>query len=177
MIAEELHCTNHPNRETVLRCGKCGRPMCSDCLIHTPVGLRCKQCANIRPSPIYDVKPARLLLALAAGLATGILGGVGFFAVVGSFSLWLSPLYGLAIGEVVSMAARRKRGPNLQAVAFVSIVAGAILGKYGPSLLFAVLQAGFAGPQVTMLANVAGRDIWLMIFTAVAVLVGLTRVR
>ena len=27
---ETLYCTNHPHRETVLRCGKCGQPFCTE---------------------------------------------------------------------------------------------------------------------------------------------------
>jgi len=174
---EQLHCVNHPQRETALRCGKCERPMCIDCLVHTPVGLRCRQCANIKRLPIYDVAPGRLLLAAAAGLAVGVIGGAVFFAVVGAFALWLSPFFGLAIGEVVSVAANRKRGPSLQVVTVAAIVVGAILGKYGPTLLLFSARTGGVGLPLAAVVDAVGRDIWLMLFVVVAAVVGLSRVR
>jgi hypothetical protein len=175
-VSEELlYCASHAGRETVLRCGKCERPFCASCLTHTPVGLRCRQCAQVRPSPIYDVGPGRLLVAAAAGLAAGILGGFVLFTFVGAFALWLSPVFGLAVGEAVSRAANRKRGPRLQLIALLAIVAGAILGKYG--LLILAASLGPAGPPLGAAVEMIGRDIWLMLFVAVAVLVGLNRVR
>lgn len=177
MSEEALYCTNHPQRGTVLRCGKCERPMCTDCLIHTPVGLRCRQCANIRPSPIYDVKAGRLLLATAAGLAVAVVAGMVVFAFVRPFALWLSWAYGLLVGEAVSAAANRKRGPNLQLITIASIIVGAVAGKYWPLILAAFAPAGAGGYAWTLLANSAGSDLMLMIFAAVAVVVGMTRVR
>ncbi|HYN88142.1 MAG TPA: tetratricopeptide repeat protein, partial [Ardenticatenaceae bacterium] len=41
---EMLHCSVHPDRETMLRCNRCGRPMCPECAVRTPVGLRCREC-------------------------------------------------------------------------------------------------------------------------------------
>lgn len=37
---EPLHCAAH-GRETRLTCVTCGRPICSDCLVQTPVGFKC----------------------------------------------------------------------------------------------------------------------------------------
>ena len=166
-----------PYRETVLRCGKCEKPFCTKCVVQTPVGLRCRECANLKRLPVYDVPASRLAFATLAGVGSGVLGGVVFFALVGSFSLWLSPLFGYAVGEIVSVAANRKRGPNLQLIVFVSIVLGAILGKYGPFLLSAWLGSGALGLVWGNVAQALGRDIWLMLFTAVALIIGIGRVR
>lgn len=38
------HCTFHPDRETLLACSRCERPMCPDCLRPAAVGLRCVAC-------------------------------------------------------------------------------------------------------------------------------------
>ena len=40
-------CSRHGDRETLLTCGRCGQPYCTDCLIHTPAGQRCHQCAGV----------------------------------------------------------------------------------------------------------------------------------
>jgi membrane associated rhomboid family serine protease len=41
-------CYRHPNRETNVRCSNCGRPICTDCMTVTPVGMRCPDCARQR---------------------------------------------------------------------------------------------------------------------------------
>ena len=111
-----------------------------------------------------------------AGLGAAI--GLGFllFALAGAFALWLSPFYGIAVGEAVSWAAKHKRGPTLQLVTIISIAVGAILGKYGLALLAVASQAG-GGAATSAILGVVGRDIWLMGFAAIAVFVGLSRVR
>lgn len=39
-------CYRHPGRETALSCSNCERPICTDCVTQTPVGLRCPECAG-----------------------------------------------------------------------------------------------------------------------------------
>src|SRR5215210_368198 len=42
-------CYRHPGRETNVSCSSCARPICPDCMISTPVGMRCPECARQRP--------------------------------------------------------------------------------------------------------------------------------
>src|SRR3712207_2907292 len=39
-------CYRHPSRETGVSCSSCGRPICTDCMTPTPVGMRCPECAK-----------------------------------------------------------------------------------------------------------------------------------
>jgi membrane associated rhomboid family serine protease len=39
--AETRYCYRHPNRETLVSCSECGRPICEDCMTFAPVGIRC----------------------------------------------------------------------------------------------------------------------------------------
>jgi membrane associated rhomboid family serine protease len=39
-------CYRHPGRETNVACSNCGRPICPDCMVSTPVGMRCPECAR-----------------------------------------------------------------------------------------------------------------------------------
>ncbi|MGH3095670.1 MAG: rhomboid family intramembrane serine protease [Streptosporangiales bacterium] len=39
-------CYRHPNRETYLRCSRCDRPICPDCMREAPVGQQCVDCAG-----------------------------------------------------------------------------------------------------------------------------------
>ncbi len=41
-------CYRHPERETNVSCSNCDRPICPDCMISTPVGMRCPDCARQR---------------------------------------------------------------------------------------------------------------------------------
>jgi membrane associated rhomboid family serine protease len=41
-------CYRHPSRETGVACSSCGRPICTDCMTPTPVGMRCPECARQR---------------------------------------------------------------------------------------------------------------------------------
>jgi membrane associated rhomboid family serine protease len=46
-VDEPLHCYRHPSRETLLACSECGRPICTECMHHAPVGIRCPEHANV----------------------------------------------------------------------------------------------------------------------------------
>jgi membrane associated rhomboid family serine protease len=41
-------CYRHPGRDTNVACSMCARPICPDCMISTPVGMRCPECAAQR---------------------------------------------------------------------------------------------------------------------------------
>ncbi|HXE44906.1 MAG TPA: rhomboid family intramembrane serine protease [Conexibacter sp.] len=83
-------CYRHPTRETGVSCSSCGRPICTDCMTSTTVGMRCPECARQRtrvhrvraneiPTPtateaIIAVNVVVYLAELATG---GGFGGVG----------------------------------------------------------------------------------------------------
>jgi membrane associated rhomboid family serine protease len=39
--AAVMYCYRHPDRETGVTCSECGRPICPDCMVFAPVGIRC----------------------------------------------------------------------------------------------------------------------------------------
>jgi membrane associated rhomboid family serine protease len=43
MAAQPMYCYRHPNRETLVSCSECGRPICEDCMTFAPVGIRCPE--------------------------------------------------------------------------------------------------------------------------------------
>ena len=132
-MSETNYCPKHPKVATNLRCSKCERLICPSCLVHTPVGVRCEQCANVRSLPTFDVGGAVLARGIGASLAIGIAGGVVFAILAGPVIyrvpyLSFAALIGLGylIGEGTSAAANRRRGRTLQYV-----VAGGLLVAYG----------------------------------------------
>src|SRR5688572_30534568 len=41
MAAEPMYCYRHPDRETMVTCSECARPICTECMYFAPVGIRC----------------------------------------------------------------------------------------------------------------------------------------
>jgi len=119
-----MKCALHPDTETNLRCGKCGQPICPKCLVQTPVGARCPQCAAMKRLPVFKVSALYYVRAIAASLATGgVLGAVWpFVPLEGYFWLLIALGVGYAVGQAVSLSVNRKRGPGLQAIAAVGVV-------------------------------------------------------
>lgn len=143
-MAEVIYCVNHPDRETLLRCNKCGKPICPECAIRHPVGLRCRECAQLRRIPTYDLSSRHYTLALAAGLPSAtvgvILGGIFsrfiWIPLIGGFMpLIIAFAVGLLTAEAISRATGYKRGVGLQVVAAISVVLGYFIGN--PLLLLA----------------------------------------
>ncbi len=146
-----LYCANHPDRETLLKCSKCGQPICPQCGVRTPVGTRCRECAAVQRLPTFQISPLIALRGFGAGMAAAVAASLllGAIPILRGFSLWLSPVAGLAIGEAISLAVNHKRGRALQVIAVVGVVLGTwlgnmLLGGYGLNLFYIVLASVFA---------------------------------
>ncbi|WP_328561548.1 rhomboid family intramembrane serine protease [Streptomyces coelicoflavus] len=51
-------CYRHPDRETGIRCTRCERPICPDCMVNASVGFHCPDCAAGRTPGDYGPAPA-----------------------------------------------------------------------------------------------------------------------
>ena len=139
-----MRCAYHPKVETLLRCSKCEKPICSRCAILTPVGSRCRQCAGLRRLPTFDARPVDILRAVGAALVVGLAVGavLGFTdALFPLFLRWLLRAAGLVgagylVGEAVSIATNRKRGGPFQIIAVLGFVASyAVFELLTPGIL------------------------------------------
>lgn len=140
-----LVCANHPNRETTLRCNRCGRPICVSCAVQTPVGYRCKECVRGQQAKFETAGYARLGLAAGIG-AVGAGIGSFFLGFLGFWGLLLAPVAGGAIAGVVRWSVRRRRSRRLPTAAVAGAVAGVLAHaafRYLPLLLLGGSRFGF----------------------------------
>ena len=82
-------CYRHPDRETGVSCSNCGRPICTDCMTPTPVGMRCPECSRqktkvhtmsslaVEPRVTYALIALNVMAFIAVGATGGGLGGSG----------------------------------------------------------------------------------------------------
>lgn len=131
-----MRCATHPEVETNLRCGKCGKPICPKCLVQTPVGARCPDCAKLYKLPTYQVSTKHYLRAAGTGLGMAIACGI-VWAVVGLIrfpflNFVLAAGAGYAIGEVISRSVNRKRGTSLAVIAGSALVVSYLVSMFLP---------------------------------------------
>ena len=122
-----MKCATHPEVETNLRCGKCGKLICPRCMVQTPVGARCRDCARLYKLPTYRVSAGYYLRAIGTALGMAIVCGIvwGLVRIFVPFfllNILIAAGVGYAIGEVVSLSVNRKRGNGLAAVAGIAVL-------------------------------------------------------
>jgi hypothetical protein len=154
-------CYRHPSRETAVSCSNCERPICPDCMVYSPVGIKCPDCARQPRSALVRLRPQRAARAIAVAVGLGALMGVGivFLQSVGLFfALILGWLIGIGMGEAVLTASGRFRSPTTGWIA----VGGSVWAYVFPYVLFyganvgAVADSLSRAPFVVIGAAVAG---------------------
>ncbi len=127
---ELTYCAVHPDRETSLRCNRCGRYMCVECAVQTPVGYRCRECVRGIEDKFYSATGTDYLSAAGAcGILTGV--ATALVSLIGLpllFVLILALPIGGAIGEVGLRATKRRRGRQSGIWAALGTVGGGLVG-------------------------------------------------
>jgi hypothetical protein len=137
MTAETVttYCANHPQVESNLRCNRCEKPICTRCAVLTPTGYRCKECVRGQQKVFdtaqwYDYPLAFALAALLAFLGSRLIPFLGFF------TLFIAPIAGGIIAEVVRFVVRRRRSQRLFQIS-------ALATALGSSIYLLIYLAGF----------------------------------
>jgi len=145
--SDTLHvCAVHPDRETELRCNKCGRFMCPECVVSTPVGYRCRECVRGIQDRFFTATRAdyAVVLITAAGLAAVAAAAARLI----NLPLLFAIILGLPLGGLISEAARRviqrRRGRSLGEV----ITAGIVIGGLAGLALTTYLQLSTVAAQI-----------------------------
>ena len=134
-------CANHPKVETRVSCSNCGKPICPDCMVHAPVGVKCRDCARMPRSALVRLKPAKAATAIAAtagaaiaiGVALAALNGTGF----GFFGFLVAFGVGAVMAEIVTRTSGYYRGRESGAIAAGGSVLAYVVAWQAVPLLYA----------------------------------------
>ncbi|MDX6599138.1 MAG: hypothetical protein QOE87_3025 [Gaiellales bacterium] len=142
-IEEEAapRCANHPTVETLVSCSSCGKPICTECMVHAPVGVKCRDCARMPRSALVRLKPAKAVRAIAAsvgaalavGIALGALNGTGF----GFFGFIVAFGVGVVMAEVVTRTSGYYRGRESGAIAAAASMLAYVVAWQAVPFLYA----------------------------------------
>jgi hypothetical protein len=129
---QTMRCAEHPDVETNLKCSKCGKPICPKCMVQTPVGARCRDCAKLSVLPTYRVSAVFYLRAVGTALLAAVIIGLlwGFVSNYLPYiflNLLLAAGFGYAIGEVTGLAVNRKRGVWLAVIGGAAVAVSYIV--------------------------------------------------
>ena len=123
-------CYKHPNRQTLIRCNQCDRPICLDCAVSTPTGYRCKECIHLQQKRFNNSIPRDYFFAGAISL---ILGAIGSFLLywLNFSSLITAILLGIGLGtlivKLVRYVTQKRRSKDLnQVTAIAAGIGGAV---------------------------------------------------
>ena len=151
------YCAEHPKNQTNLKCSQCNKLVCPLCMVHAPVGIRCREHGQARRLPTYEISLAILLRGIAMGTFLARLGGI-VYGIIYLFVTYDSLLFllafaglGLMIGESIGIATNRKRGMKLQYVAGVSVfIAYVSFSVIVGTFLFSALVGPFVGLAISV---------------------------
>ncbi len=120
-----LYCANHPNRETGLRCKRCDKPICSQCARLTPVGYICTDCMRTQQKTFETARWIDYPLAIVIAGVLSYLGSM-LASRLGFLTLFLAPIVGVGIAEVVRWVVRRRRAPLLFKLSAAAVAVGSL---------------------------------------------------
>ncbi len=173
---EPLYCANHPKVETRLRCNKCGKPICMQCAVRTPVGYRCRECVNAQQRTFYaGFRSSYYLIAAVVALPLSLVAG-WLIPQLGWYTIFLGPVVGGGIAEAARYAIGRKRGQYTWLVVCGAIVVGALPTLLLSLLSFVGLVAGAPG-VLTYLVGGLARLLWVGVYLLTAIGAAYARLR
>ena len=129
-MSEPMRCYRHPKRETRVSCATCGRPICTECMRQTDVGIKCPDDARLpRGARTGVMKTDQIIKTLLVGAAVALAGipVVAFVLInigaIGFISWIIHGAAGYGAGTLIYRAGGRNGG--LVAI-LVSVIATAI---------------------------------------------------
>ena len=133
-MSGELYCYRHPERETVLRCNRCEKPICAKCAVKVPTGYRCVECVK-NQQQVFDT--AQSTDYIFAVVIAGILSLIGSFLItrLGFITIFLAP----GVAEAVRRAVSKRRSKTLFRISAAAAAIASI-----PALLVTLVPLFFS---------------------------------
>jgi hypothetical protein len=161
-------CANHPNEMTYVRCGRCDKPICVRCMVDTPVGKKCQECAQNR-THLTESTPRQVLTAFL--VATLVAVPVGWVMHRYLAIILLAFVYGYLVAEVALRAGQRRRSLAMQVAAGLAALIGSFVGAA------LVLPSGMPDETTAAFVWPLALRPYALIMTAISVAVAVSRVR
>ncbi len=130
-----LYCANHPNIETTLRCNRCNKPICARCAVLTPTGYKCKECVRGQQKAFETAEWIDYPVAFAIAGVLAFLGSL-IASRLGFLIIFLAPIAGGIIAEILRAVTRRHRSKRLYQIAALGALCGCL-----PYLLIPLLAS------------------------------------
>jgi len=140
-MTEPMYCYRHPKRETRVSCATCGRPICTECMVATDVGIKCPDDVRLpRGARAGVMKSGQVLRSVLTGLGVAVAGiPIAYVLLLLPLTWLISAAAGYGAGTLINRAGGRNGGP---VAIVISVVATAVpfLVLLAPELLSSVLQ-------------------------------------
>jgi hypothetical protein len=161
-VTEPMHCYRHPKRETRVSCATCGRPICTECMVATDVGIKCPDDARLpRGARAGVMKTDQVVRSFLAGVAVAVAGiPVVYVLFLLPLTWLLSAAAGYGAGTLINRAGGRNGGPLAIAISVVAtavpflvmLAPGLMAGDLNPrqliAMILAVIAAGVANRRI-----------------------------
>lgn len=150
------YCMRHPTVATRVSCATCNRPLCPKCMIYTPVGIKCKDCAQMRRPVQYTITPGLYARVIPGAVLVSL--AIGWLL---SYVPYLGFIGGLIVGVAISAALKRisgyKQGREMEIIACASVALAVVsssvfyvaraLGGHWSTAIHDALSAQMLGPN------------------------------
>lgn len=160
-MSEPMRCYRHPKRETRVSCATCGRPICTECMVATDVGIKCPDDARLpRGARAGVMKTNQVVRSILTGIGVAVAGiPVAYVLFLLPFTWLISAAAGYGAGVLINRAGGRNGGPVAIAISVVAtavpflvvlapdLLAGAFDVRPLIAMALAVVAAGVANRQ------------------------------
>jgi hypothetical protein len=110
---------------TFVRCGRCDAPICVDCMVDSPVGKKCRDCARNR-THLHESTPGQVTRAFVVAVAVAV---PTAWMMQSMPIIFLMPfIYGFIVGEAALLAGKRSRSTAMQVATGLASVIGCVVG-------------------------------------------------
>ena len=160
-MADPTTCARHRDVTTRLRCASCETPICPQCAVEAPIGLRCPDCGRPDRAGGLRRRPDQIGRAVGVAVAGALVGG----ALIGVVRLLLpigglivAYLVGLQVGQRVRRAASGNTVDVVRGVALVGAASSAVVAE----VVLGVVDGGAVSLRIATLlaAGVAAFGAW-----------------